>query len=163
MSHYISRPVAALYIQRKHTLNLKQVLAENYFSCCEIQHFFFLISLPHKVRGIVSCGNSLTKFPRGMQFFSLSGDCVTRPKGSDLGIKIQPKEQGSISYGSHVMESSAVFSSVRFSSGLMCCQSPFVPGIHLIEGLRTKVKVQENGKTGGWRWCFEVEMYALLY
>ena len=39
MSHYISRPLAALCIQRRHALNLEQALAENYFSCCEILHF----------------------------------------------------------------------------------------------------------------------------
>lgn len=44
--YHISRPLAALYIQRKHTQNLKQTLTENYFSCCEILHFFKKNSLP---------------------------------------------------------------------------------------------------------------------
>lgn len=67
MSHYISRPLAALSIQRKHTLNLKQDLEENYFSCCEILHFLKKFPSPNKVRVVINCGNSLMKFPRGMQ------------------------------------------------------------------------------------------------
>lgn len=82
MSHYTSRPLATSYIQRKHTLNLKQALAENFFSCCEILHFFFKHSSPPHKSVIVSCGNSLMKSPRDMEanlvIFFLSVETVKR-------------------------------------------------------------------------------------
>lgn len=116
-------------------LNLEQTLAENYFSCCEI----LLLkkkktSLPTKVQAIVNCGNSLMKFPKGMQanpfgccYFLLSRDCETRPKGNNIRREIRPvqgaREEG-VSHQSHFVG----------SSGLLPCTN-------LIEGQSFRLKV----------------------
>lgn len=44
------------------------------------------------------------------------------------------------------MESSALFMSMRHSSGHMCCQRPFFPGITLIESPEPSLRYTKTGK-----------------